>query len=133
MVMKREIEWGVVPLFQLEADTKSSLVAACTIALSAHYEAEGFDVREANDLEPPTLIIEWARPKNKFLTPINTPEALADLIWNWLQDEGRYDNAVDHDTDGDTKKGYKISNSSGKYGDWYTMLSITPEYIIYGK
>ncbi len=131
--MNKETDWGVVSNFVVEADTFISLKAACAIALTNH-KAEGFSVTNHTS-NPDQLEIVWSTggecKGSKFLTPIDDPEELANIIWKWLTAKGRYDNSKRHDTDGDLEQGYKISMSG--LSSWNVMFKVIPEYIVYGK
>lgn len=127
----KEKEWGVVQKFEIEADTFKSLVAACMIGLSEYRSATGYRVvKLKNDL--PVLEILWTLPQkeNEFLSEISDPVELAEQIYKWLNSKGIYDNAEQHDTDGDLERGFWASNHGS---DWDVLLAVHPEYIIYGK
>lgn len=131
--MNKEKDWGVVSHFALHADTLTSLKAACAIALTQHSAAKGWIVKEQSQTRIPQLFILWSGDKDiqKFLSPIDDPEELANIIWKWLRAEGTYNWSEHHDTDGDLEEGYIIENY--ECGGLYALFKVTPEYIIYGK
>jgi hypothetical protein len=129
--LNKDKEWGVVSHLELHADTFSSLKAACTIGLSEHGAAVGWNVIEHGG--PPILCIHWSTEEsdNKFLSHISDPEDLANMVWKWLKEKGRYDQSKCYDTDGDLKQGYIVTMSN--LPSWRVMFKVIPEYIVYGK
>lgn len=120
--MSRDKEWGVVQTLVVEADTHTALLAAVTIALTANSQIThwGYDGN--------ALVLFWSIANGSHLlpSPIKDSEKIASLIEDWLRDIATY--PKEPDTDGNTKKGYRV-----EIGHNYVTCKITPTWIIYGK
>ena len=129
----REIPWGVVQEFVVEADTDSTLVAAMTILLSYHSTVSHFRIETDPVSREQTLRLLWSDDKQPgtgaFLSPMKTPQQIADEVRRWL-DNATYD-TKHYGGDGSTKNGFRVELDNAGWS--YTFALITPTRIIYSK
>ena len=115
----RQVKWGVVQRLEVEADTRQSLVAALTIAMSyyssSHYEIVDNELRIGSS-------------GTAFLTPITDPERLADEVERWLAGVTYAESS--YRGDGSIKKGWRVEVSSSM---WKNYMTVMPKWIIYSK
>lgn len=118
-----ERKWGVVQALMVEADTHESLLAAVTIALTAHQEVSYWGQKQE------TLILYWSAADNSRLlpSPLKDPLRITQMIEDWLETSARYP-SDEPDTDGSIRKGYRVEIAYG-----YVTLQVTPVWIVYGK
>ena len=119
---KPDREWGVVQKFQVEADTRTALVAAINILMTDHGKVTSWAERENE------LLLFWSDNEglgHPLPTPLDDPKKVADLAADWLR-QATYPSAPD--TDGSTKKGYTAKLANG-----YLVARISPTWIVYGK
>lgn len=122
--MNKSVEWGVVPKFEIEADTFDALQASCVIILTEHSSISHWRFTEKS------LELLWTEDENSHPLPfrITEPSDLAVVISKWLKNSAAYED--EPDTDGSSKKGYTISN---KTNNWRVGCIVKAEWIIYGK
>lgn len=121
--MLDKMEYGVVQELKVCADTKTSLVAAITIALTYNSKIQYWAV------ENNTLCLRWSKlneDDQEFLCVLTDPNVIAKMVDCWLKSNDPTE--VEPITDGDVKKGFKI-----ELGKSIDVLTITPTYIVYGK
>ena len=123
--MNREVQWGVVSDFKLEADTDDALLAACAILLTEHNSISHWRSTKDSELE-----LFWTDHPEAVRLPfgISTPQELLNFIKRWLSKSATY--GKQPDTDGDVKKGYQVTN---KTTTWQCVGTVKAEWIIYGK
>lgn len=120
-------DWGVVQQFMLEADTFTSLKAACAIMLTDHTKVVAYAI----DPGTTKLTLLWHKEETEdaaVLMPFElaTSDDVADFIWKWLQRSAAYPRQPN--TDGSVKKGFRITHAFS-----YVVLHVEPVWIVYGK
>jgi hypothetical protein len=144
---QRNRSWGVIQNLDVEADTEQAIKGAVMIALTENKRVTHFRVEDLTDLPLPyefgadhepnyaganRLTLLWHPDKdtdNELPFELTTPTEVTDFIVQWLEKKGKWPTLVP-DTDGSTEAGFRIENS---WTPFYTVLKVTPIWIVYGK
>jgi hypothetical protein len=124
-------DWGVV-LFEIDADTKTSLIAALTIAMTYSSKITHYAIQEKDAKATPMLVLrtngEGSPNIHPLLSPIENAADGVDQLWGWLKTAKYPPQPVGGD--GSFKKGFKAvaGNSSVSIA-----MTLTPHWIYYGK
>lgn len=124
-----EPEWGVVQRLEVEADTKTSLVAALTIALTYNHEVRFWGVPKY-DQHSQLRFLHNGSPIDGVeihRLPVNVfdPNKLADIAWDWLAEA---DYPILPDSIDSAKKGYRVTCNGP-----FAVCEIAPVWITYSK
>jgi hypothetical protein len=134
----------VIQQLCVEADTIQALKGAIMIAMVENKKVTHFRVEQLTE-KPLTyekvdssliganrLTLLWARDNqqdNELPFELNTVEEVTDFVTQWLEKKAEWPTEKP-DTDGSVDAGFRVENSRSPF---YTVVKITPTWIVYGK
>lgn len=117
------------------------------IALTENHRVTHFRVEDLTDLPLPyefgtdhepdyaganRLTLLWYPDKptdNELPSELTTVDEITEFIAKWLEMKGKWP-SLEPDTDGSIQEGFRVENS---WSPFYTVIKITPIWIVYGK
>lgn len=144
---ERNRDWGTVQELKVEADTVQALRGAVMIAMVDGHKVTHFRVetitKEAvedsfedritdNMIGANQLTLLWHQDEptdNELPFELTTVDEITDFIVQWLEKKAQWP-AEWPDTDGSIQAGFRAENS---WSPFYTVIRITPTWIVYGK
>ena len=135
---------GLVQHFTLEADSQEQLVLAIKILQRWHKKVTHYVAGVDRD-NVPFLSLLWGDHKRgealPLIAPLDDADAIALQVQSWLKTV-EYGRQPDHD--GDNSKGFRLLGAKGpamypadswRSCDWdfYSVLTVQPKWIEYGK
>lgn len=123
-----KLEWGVVEKLEVQADTRTSLLAALTIAMTYRSSLWGYQIKVKDGVTILRLrgSVEGG---TAFLAPLNSPEEALVEAERWLA-VAKYPDEP-HCGDGSYKKGFTVI--AAYHSIWDEAIEIIPTWIYYGK